>query len=111
MEQGLQMQFADGALSSHLFSDEIEDSSSGSSGSLMKLKGFVLAVLALRLLDICYQINHSIKHHNIQMYLAVQSLTAGFFSVSLQAHRGYHNSTAETNCSSTALNTTTLMQY
>jgi hypothetical protein len=92
-----------------LFSDEIEDSSSGSSGSLMKLKGFVLAVLALRRLDICYQINHSIKHHNIQMYLAIQLLTVGFFS--LQAHKGYHNSTAETNCSSTASNTTTLMQY
>jgi hypothetical protein len=59
MEQGLQMYFADGALSSHLFSDEIEDSSSGSSGSLMKLKGFVLALCWL---DICYQINHSIKH-------------------------------------------------
>jgi hypothetical protein len=72
MEQGLQMYFTDGALSSHLFSDAFEDSSSGSSGSLMKLKGFVLALCWL---DICYQINHSIKHHNIQMYLAVQSLT------------------------------------
>jgi abortive infection bacteriophage resistance protein len=66
-------------VSSHVLSDEIQLSSFR---LLMKLKGFLVwTVSGLSLLDICYQTCYSIKHHIIQMYLAVKSLNVLFFSL------------------------------
>jgi hypothetical protein len=32
-------------------------------------------------LDACYRIRHSIEHHNLHIYLDVESLTVAFFSL------------------------------